>query len=215
MSPFHEIGLYRRERFPLRLYLPLSCFLTSALMAVEPPGVSGWFRVGAVPLFLVLLFPFRLLEDLYSIEEDRRKDPGRVLCRTEELRAFRIVLVLAVLAPLGLLSFFHSLWQGVLYASLFWALHVWHVLASGIRSRWANGLLPLAKYPLLVLLVMSGPLLDWRSGAVMVLVFAAFVCYELLHDPRYGLPGRLVRGSRMVRFLPFAGALAGFAVMML
>ena len=83
-----EMLIYLRERFPLRIYLPLSGFLALGLMSSLPEHGGGWFFAQAVLLLLVLLFPLRLLDDLSSIEEDRTREPERLLCRTEELRFF-------------------------------------------------------------------------------------------------------------------------------
>lgn len=217
MSRFSLFALYAGERFSLRVYLPLSLFLASAVTAIEPEGKTWWSFVGVALLFLLLLFPLRMLDDLSSIEEDRPKHPERLLCRTEDLRSFRNGLHILVPAVSCLLALFSGLWKGIGYALLFCALRLWYVLAPGVPSRLARGLLPLVKYPILILLVSSGPLRMERTWIPLALVLAAFLLYEVLHDPGYEMDhawlGRpAVRRGRPFRFLPFAGAMAWFGV---
>jgi hypothetical protein len=217
MSHSSTIGLYIRERFALRIYLPLSFFLASGLMAIQPDDRNCRSFVKVLLLFLVLLFPLRLLDDLSSIEEDRQMAPERVLCRTEDLRYFRTALYGAFFAAACLLLLFTGAWNGLAYGLLFWGLHLWYVLASGFRSRMARGLVPLIKYPLLILLVSSGPIMSRRNWVLGFSVSAAFVAYELLHDPGYGrayswLRGWAVGRWRIFPFLPFAGMMVWFGM---
>lgn len=215
MSRFRETASYVRERFPLRTYLPLSLFLASGMMAGQPESRTWWALTEALLLLLVLLFPLRLLDDLSSIEEDRSRAPERLLCRTHELRFFRGVLFAGFLAAFCLLVVFFGLLNGMGYLLLFWGLHVWYVIAPGIPNRLARGLVPLLKYPLLVLLVSSGPMRGQRTWVSLVLVLAAFIIYEILHDASYErehswLGGSLIKHARVFRFLPFAGVMAWF-----
>ena len=204
-----EMLIYLRERFPLWIYLPLSGFLALGLMSSLPEHGGGWFFAQTVLLLLVLLLPLRLLDDLSSIEEDRTRAPERWLCRTEELRFFWILLYGLFLLALCLLLLWFGPWNAAGYGALFGALHLWYQVASRIRSRSAHGLPPLIKYPVLILLVSSGPGPTGRMWASMVLVFAAFVIYEILHDPRYGHSwGR----GKAIRFLPFVAVAVWFGV---
>lgn len=201
--------IYLRERFPLWIYLPLSGFLALGLISSLPEHGGGWFFAETVLLLLVLLLPLRLLDDLSSIEEDRTRAPERLLCRTEELGFFWKLLWVAFLVAVCLLMLCLGPWNGVSYAVLFGALLLWYRVASGVRSRWVKGLPPLVKYPVLIPLVSSGPTLTGRIWASMILVLAAFMVYEILHDPRYGHSwGR----GRAIRFLPFVAVAIWFGI---
>lgn len=214
MSHFNALAIYLGERYSLRVYVPLSFFLAMGLMVIEPGSRRGWFFVEGWLILLLLLFPFRLLDDLSSIEEDRQKDPGRVLCRVEDLRFFQMVLYIVFLLGFGLLLFMLGPLNGMGYGVLFGTIHLWYGVATGPRRQ---PFLPLIKYPLLVLIVSTAPVSTQRAWPSLVLILAAFAAYEILHDPVHEeriswLRGSFVRRNRVFRFLPFVGVAIWFGI---
>ncbi len=210
MSRFKTIGRYLIERYPGRVYLPLSLFLAAALVYAEPVRRGGLFFVGLLLLFFVLLFPFRLLDDLYSIEEDRKKAPARMLCRVGDLRPFWTTLYAGFLANLFLLLLLFGLLRSVGYLVLFGAIHSWYLIVGKVPESSKQFFVPLLKYPGLVSVVSSAPAFSQRIWISQLLVFLAFLVYEVLHDPKYEkefvwLQGSFLCQHVVFRYLPFIG----------
>lgn len=211
MSWFRVAAQYVSERYPVRVYLPLSFFLTAGLFHVDPISRKASVFVEVLLLFLALLFPFRLLDDLYSIEEDRLKSPERLLCRLKDLRPFRILLYATAMADVLLLLFLFEYSIAEKYIALFWAFHLWYALSRRIRLRSIQVVFPLLKYPLLVWVLSRGAEIE-RLWVSQLFIFAAFLIHEFLHDPSYQRRLPWLNRFRILRFLPFLGVLAWFGL---
>jgi hypothetical protein len=185
------------------------------MVYADPARKEELFFVGLVLLFFVLLFPFRLLDDLYSIEEDRRKAPERMLCRVEDLRPFWVILYAEFLVNLSLLFLLFGPLRWVRYLVLFGAIHSWYLIATSVPGLSRLFYVPLLKYPMLVWVVSSASAFSQRIWISQLLVFGAFLIYEVLHDPKYEkeflwLPGSFLRQHVVFRYLPFIGVLIWF-----
>ena len=182
---------YLRERFRLRLFIPLALFIATAV--VVPP--ASWMSYAIDCGFaLLLLAQFRLWDDLADRARDRVEHPGRVLARNGEGTQ-----VVGLCGALAVLNFCLAVWRdasgiavGVL-ATLTAALGVWYLART--RRSVAGEQLLLAKYPAMIAIVAGARLLE---APVQILSAATalyfIVCaYEAWHDPASPL-ARLVGG---------------------
>jgi hypothetical protein len=172
---------YARERLPPSLFAPAAVFLAA------PALPAGWAFAKAVVVAAILVFQFRLWDDLNDREKDRVTHPERVLSRAENLEAFRALVVMLGVAVLLLLFSPRAL----AYVLAVGAFAVWY--------RWIAPSLPevfryhvvLLKYPLFSYLATGAPL------ASMALIYFTFVAHEALHDKKLAeLPE--VRGALAV-----------------
>jgi hypothetical protein len=182
---------YLRERFRLRLFVPLALLIAGAV--VVPPASWTSYAVDC-GFALLLLAQFRVWDDLADRARDRVEHPGRVLTRGGEATQ-----VVALCGALAVLNICLAVWRdatgiavGVL-AALNAALAVWYLART--RRSVAGEQLLLAKYPAMIAIVAGGRLLE---APVQILSAAAalylVVClYEAWHDPASPL-ARLVGG---------------------
>ena len=77
MSVFTNLSVFIRERFPLKVTLPLSAILCAAPLSFTPCRAAH-VAVGCVSVFLALLC-LRIADDLSSLEADRLTHPDRGL----------------------------------------------------------------------------------------------------------------------------------------
>jgi len=85
---FEQILAYRKERFDLRLFLPFSLYLTVVSQSASSLNLSLLQYTITFGLSLTLLFQFRLWDDLFDIDYDRRNYPHRILSRQSRLSPF-------------------------------------------------------------------------------------------------------------------------------
>lgn len=182
---------YLRERFRLRLFVPLALVIAAA--AIVPPAAWTSFTIDFL-VALLLLAQFRMWDDLADRGRDRIEHPGRVLVRESEGTQ-----IVGLCGGLAVLNFCFAIWRdhsgiavGVL-AVLTAALGVWYLART--RRSVAGEQLLLAKYPAIVGIVAGSRVLE---APVQVLSAATVlyltVCiYEAWHDPASPL-ARLVGG---------------------
>ncbi len=176
------IALYIRQRFSLFPFL-------AAFLMLYVNGLR-WGIGEAVGCFLytmVLLFWFRLFDDIASREADAGK-PDRIYLQEgpfQQLRRLLIPLAIALMAA----TFLYHAYAGIL-------LGIWFVLQTlGYRflcdrDGWRH-ILPLLKYPVIALLLWfpSGSSAAGSIGEMLVCVslLPTFVLFESLDDPSYHL----------------------------
>jgi hypothetical protein len=183
---------YWRERFPMRLFLPVAIALAVPSQFLRPNPAS---LATGTALALLLLAQFRLWDDLKDRGRDSACHPERVLVRTNDVRMFVVVCVLLSGANLAVVALRPGAWMGLgMLGVLNLALGTFYALRT-CRSA-AGDLLGLAKYPAFVSIVGAGHL-SWVTGVVMALVFAGACIYEAWHDPTSP-----VRGLMKVRLKP-------------
>ena len=90
-SNFKQILAYRKERFDLRLFLPFSLYLTVVSQSASSLNLSLLQYSMTFGLSLTLLFQFRLWDDLFDIDYDRRNHPHRILSKQAGLSTFWIL----------------------------------------------------------------------------------------------------------------------------
>ena len=172
---------YLRERFRLRLFVPLALLIAATVVVPSASWTSYTVDCGFA---LLLLAQFRVWDDLADRARDRVEHPGRVLTNAGEATQ-----VVAFCGALAVLNICLAVWRdatgtavGVL-ATLNAALAVWY-LARTHRSVAGEQLL-LAKYPAMLAIVGGARLLE---APVQILSAATalylVVClYEAWHDP--------------------------------
>ena len=159
---------YRLERYGLRMFLPIAIGLAVAASAATRP--ESWILSG------LLVFQFRLWDDLADIDFDRLNHPGRVLVKAGRHTAFYVLLISS-----ALLNMLLATW---LSASLITCLVInacaviwYHVFPAVWRRSFAGRHLTLLKYPMFVWVLAGDILMD-----SMAFIYLCAAIYELLHD---------------------------------
>lgn len=169
---------YVKERFPFRTFVPVSLFL--ALPALG----SGASLKNAATLTLVLMmvFQFRLLDDLADLEADRTNRPERVLSRAERLRPYHVLS--GLLMVLVLVMFHGDAALTIGYLALLTISLLWYRAMRRGCSPILSYHVVLLKYPAFVLLAsgFTSTPFDEELWLAVGLVYVTFLCYEALHD---------------------------------
>jgi hypothetical protein len=191
------IAAWFRERFTLRLFLPLAIFVGF----VASGGLKS--LVVDVGFALLLLTQFRLWDDLADRTVDAVTHPHRVLVRAPEVTG-----AIAFCGALAVLNICLAVWRDgsglavAMLALLDGALSVWYlarpVVSAGSKDpAYARVVLPLVKYPTILAIVAAGrlataPVLILTAAAVL---FAVVCAYETWHDPSGPLARRVSTGG--------------------
>ncbi len=183
---------YLRERFHLRLYLPLAVCIAAAASPND-----GWRLVAVDAGFaLLLLVQFRLWDDLADRGRDSLSHPERVLVRLANLTT-----AVGLCGALGVLNICIAVWRdgsGVavsVLAGLDAVMAAWYLART--RRTAAGEHLLLTKYPSMILIVAGARVLD-RPAQILFLcaaLYAAACAYEAWHDPTGPLSRRLSIGG--------------------
>lgn len=187
MGTAASVYAYARERYPARLFVPLAVFLGVAALAsgsARPAaGLPASLAVSSALAF-VLIFQFRLWDDLEDREHDRTTHPERVMSRAATPKPFRLLLVVVTVMNLALVAARGGVRLAALVA-LEVALLAWY-RARG--SRTPAAFLPhhivLAKYPVLVFVVSpvdASPHAE-EFALVAAIVYLCCCLHEVLHD---------------------------------
>lgn len=157
---------WARTRLPPTTFAPLTALL---VLAAGAGDLSRWALAG------VLVVLLRLADDLTDARHDADLHPERVLPRARSRAPFLGTAVLLALAALGLAAAVGGLSPVVVLTLL-------GVLALlPLAPRRARVLPSLGKYGLVVLALAPTP-----AALPPVVVVAAFVAHEVLHDPALG-----------------------------
>jgi hypothetical protein len=168
---------YWRERFPLRLYLPVAIALALAAQ-VRDANVSSLAADSGFAL--LLLAQFRLWDDLADRAHDAARHPGRALVRSPTTLPYTLACVLLGGTALALVSLRPGALAGIVaLGALDLTLGTFYTLRSRRSAR--GDVLLLTKYPAFVLIVGAGsPTV--MTGLAMILVFFGACAYEMWHD---------------------------------
>jgi hypothetical protein len=201
----HEFGAYIRTRFPLWLALSLPLFLTvAAQTSSRPISLLNFFS--AYGQGVLLVFIFRLWDDIADRPRDQHAHPERVLSQSSLIQEFvSLDLFLAILSVFLTIDRYFSAPTKTMLA-LYSVLFVWYWLRE--RLPWVpvlNYHIILTKYPCFVM-ILSGtsdrtftPTL-FSQAAVVYLLLCVF---EVLHDRelrRFGV-------ARVMAFVEFVLAM--------
>ena len=174
------IGAYLRERFPLKVFIPLAAVIAAA----SGEGAAVGQFAAALTVALLLLAEFRLWDDLADRRHDARVHPERVLVRAASLQA--IVLLCLTLAAVNAALVVLRDGMGIALAALV-SIHAVLALLYAGRSRRtiAGDQLLLSKYPACVAIVgganvAAAPV---RITLCAAAIYLAASAYEAWHDP--------------------------------
>lgn len=183
-----------RERFRLRVFLPLAALLVGVSL-LGSAATSAWELMQRLALALGLLAQFRLWDDLHDRELDRGAHPGRVLVRQARTGPFvALVVTLAaanlcatalVASPASALGLLLPLNGGLL------AWYAWSRRSPSRRLLHVHGVL--LKYPVFALVLADGVQgVEAGFPACLGALYLLFALHELADDA--GLRAR--RGAR-------------------
>jgi hypothetical protein len=176
------------------LYVPLVVFLESARFALVPQLTNA--RHIAFAFFA--LFALRVADDLASADRDARDHPDRP---RPPLGAGLVAIAFSGAVSLALI------WPHIAVLA---GLSAAMVLFYSFDARGERGVLGslavLVKYPVLVA-ILAGDCPTARGAAVLAIVFAAFVVYELADDAKLR-PARALHATAGVLLMAGLAAIA-------
>lgn len=174
VSYTRELSNWIHERYGIA-YVLFDIYLLTAVAAHDVKLLYGSTLVMIWGMGLAL----RLLDDIMSVETDRRKHPQRTLCRSTNLAAFQqtyliLAISISIVLPLG--------------PTIAWVVLNVLLIASYRTPSSHRVWLILLKYPAIV------AILAWRlSLPVLGALIAALYLNEILHDDvwlgRHAKPG--------------------------
>lgn len=184
MSSADAARAYLRERFPLRVFVPL------ALLLASPGAAAGgrpfaWGAAGAVTVAMLLaVLAFRIVDDLADRTHDAVATPGRITVRTPSARPFAALALVSGLATLVLLAAAGDAHERIGFVGLAaLLLAAWYPLRERLGgSRLLNAHVVLLKYPLLVLAAAGAPLEQPVVACAAGLLYVTLLIHELRDD---------------------------------
>jgi len=183
-----------------RLVAPRILVLGAAVAACAAVASGSQHPEVSAPLAFLLVWQFRLWDDLNDLCVDRVLHPGRVLVRSTALRGFGATVVAGVLAVGLALALGAGAARALAYAGLVAAFAAGYRLLRGSPRRLLRAHWVLAKYPAFVFLAAWHPVIG-RAGPVAVLLYLVLCLIEITDDS--GL-----RGLREARAVAAAEAIA-------
>jgi hypothetical protein len=179
-----EFGAYIRTRFPPWLAVSLPLFLTIAAMTHPRPTTLPNF-LGMYGLAILLVFEFRVWDDIADQSRDRVIHPERVLCQITSIQSFvdltRILVALSFVITINL----DLMLPSNVLVSLLAGLAVWYALR--VHIPWMpvlNYHVVLLKYPCFVLILgtLSGQSPTPGLFNSAILVYLSLCVFEVVHD---------------------------------
>lgn len=162
---------YIAERFKSKTYLPLTLILWGIISLYNKN-----LNITLIPVLFILLFFFRLIDDISDLKKDTINFPERILVRTKHLALFFVSLAII-----------HLILNLFLYLTDFWAFKVFNIytfIVSSVciilrfktRIELVPTLVSLTKYSFFILLFTKTA---YIHAAV---VFGFFLFYEWWHN---------------------------------
>ncbi len=133
-----DLANYRKSRLPLSVFVPLTLFLCTSVAAVQWPKRWSDWAINLIAAFF-LVAQFRLWDDLASVEADQQKHPQRVLCKTDSLGPFWLVLGLLFVVNLGLVFVLKSTNAVFALVTLNLFFIVWYFMSNRLTSLAMSG----------------------------------------------------------------------------
>ena len=174
-----EFLAYARER----LLTPKILTLGGAVAACATVASRAQHPELTAPLAFVLVWQFRLWDDLEDLGFDRVYHPERLLVRSAALRAFAATAAASMLAVGATLALAAGAGRALAYAVLVALFAAGYRLFREaphrrlLRAHWV-----LAKYPALVFLAAWQPV-SGRAAAVAALLYLMLCLIEIADDP--------------------------------
>jgi len=184
-----------------RLLRPRILALAAAVAACAV-FVSGAPRPGfAIPAALILVWQFRLWDDLEDLPFDRIHHPDRVLGVTRIRGGFAVINAAGLLLAGATLAIVAEAAQALAYAALVAALAAgYRLMRTRPDRRLVRAHLVLVKYPVFVFVAAAPPVVS-QAVPVAAVLYLGLCLFEVLDDP-------VLRGIRAGRALVIAEGIA-------
>lgn len=190
-----ELFVYMRTRFRPGIYVPLAAFLSAA--AAIGAQAYPWDRIAATVLIsLLLLFQFRVWDDLADRRRDAVEHPDRVLPVSGHIGKYGWLVIAMATMNTAIVIAFGTPLHVIAFAGLNLALLAWYgLLREYVEHQLLHSHVVLLKYPVFVF-VLSG-IVTVRSPLYLaysiLITYFALCIYEIVHDPalqrvRWSLP---------------------------
>ena len=172
------LAIWVASRMPVRLFGAVTLLLLGAAALGGTPTAT--WTLAALPTALVLLFQFRLWDDLADAPTDRVAHPERYLPRCASTAPFRAALGVAALSGLMAIFLLSGLAGAAGLAALNLVFAAWYARQPEVRKGMPGALLLLLKYPAFVLLLAPAP----RDPLLLALACAAVYAVVCIHEWR-------------------------------
>lgn len=179
---------YLVTRLPLRYYIPLSLFLTNAAFVLFPiQDVMMWCI--SIVFSFILVFQFRLWDDLSDLSHDRIEHPNRTLSKSNNILSFYVLVFLLFMSNLYMLFWYNSNLSKLLgylgLCMIFMAWYKWR--PTNTKYNLLNSIVVLSKYPAIVWLI--GNNIETNNNFILISsllsVYFIFLIYEITHDDKF------------------------------
>jgi hypothetical protein len=170
------LAVWLAERMPLRLVGPAAGVVLAGGAAAGSPTLA-WLT-GAGATVVLLLFQFRLWDDLADAPRDRVEHPERFLPRCASFAPFHAALGIAALASLLAVSLLSGTHAALAFVALNAAAALWYRRAPAQRTDPLGSLVVLGKYPAFSALIAPAPLDAIGLACACVAVYLAVALYD-------------------------------------
>jgi hypothetical protein len=184
------LALWIGSRMPAARFVPVAVLLTAAAATAGTPSAS--WAVAAFACALLLLFQFRLWDDLADAALDRFEHPERILPRSESPTVFRGAAWVAFTAGLAAVAALSGVGAAAGLVVLCAIYAAWYAREPAARRGLVGAHVVVLKYAAFVLLLAPRPLDPHRAALACSAIYFASSAYELLHDRA----NRARRGAR-------------------
>jgi hypothetical protein len=186
---------YARQRLLQPRIVALAAAVAACAVSASAAPRPGY----AIPMALILVWQFRLWDDLEDLPFDRVHHPDRVLVATQMRRGFVAALAATLVLVGALLAIVAEADQVLAYAVLVAALAAgYRIMRTAPDRRLVRAHLVLAKYPVFVLVAATQPV---QAVPVAGVLYLALCLFDLLDDP-------VLRRTRAARVLAVAEGIA-------
>lgn len=178
---------------PLALWfgtrMPAGRFAALTTLVVVAAAMAGTVHVGWVApaciIALLLIFQFRLWDDLADAPRDRLDHPERVLPRCASDTVFPTAICLSAGINLIAILMLSGVLAGMLLLLLNIVFAAWYRRGISKRIGFAGAHFVLLKYPAFVVLLAPRPVDATSLALACAAVYFALGAYEMIHDPRH------------------------------
>lgn len=175
----NNILTYRKQRVGFLKFFGLSLFLLFYALKWEQIKAGYWPLI--VPVF-ILLFLFRLYDDLMQWKNDLSKDHRNYTDPQTRRSLIKFWIPAIILVSIGVMAF--STMTGMLLSAFVLLNHLLYLIF--VRNRFMALILPLIKYPIFILLLIfyanGKDQIDHQLLISAVSVFIAFTAFESMDD---------------------------------
>jgi hypothetical protein len=172
------LGIWAASRMPLLRFGAAAALLVAGAAAGGRPSLP--WMLGASAAALLLLFQFRLWDDLADAPRDRLEHPERYLPRCDSTAVFRAAVWIAAGINLAAIAFLTGGAAAIALLMLNVFFIAWYRRNTEARTNASGTLVLLLKYPVFTALLAPPPLDAVALALACAAVYAALCCYEFI-----------------------------------